>query len=184
MVKGNEKYSILCQFKLFESVAYYCKFGRDDVASDRAQMFTTIILALGLFSFLTLAFKTLVVVAQTFVLPGTPISAFKTTTNGDTEEGAWALVTGASDGIGREFALQLARAGFNILLVARNVPALQSVINDIYTANPRVRAKMLLVDFAAPAENAFKELEEQCKSLTITVLGISPSFFPSFVLIN
>ena len=34
-------------------------------------------------------------------------------------KGTWALVTGSSDGIGLEFARQLAREGFNICLVSR-----------------------------------------------------------------
>ena len=34
-------------------------------------------------------------------------------------KGTWALVTGASDGIGLEFCKQLARDGFNICLVSR-----------------------------------------------------------------
>ena len=37
--------------------------------------------------------------------------------------GPWALITGSSSGIGREFARQLARAGLNVALVARR-PAL------------------------------------------------------------
>lgn len=41
------------------------------------------------------------------------------------------VVTGASDGIGREFALQLAKAGFNILLVARNREMLASLAAEI-----------------------------------------------------
>jgi 17beta-estradiol 17-dehydrogenase / very-long-chain 3-oxoacyl-CoA reductase len=41
------------------------------------------------------------------------------------------VVTGASDGIGREFAIQLARAGFNVLLAARNQTKLDAVVDDI-----------------------------------------------------
>ena len=43
------------------------------------------------------------------------------------------VVTGASDGIGREFAIQLARAGFNVLLAARNQAKLDAVVDDIGT---------------------------------------------------
>jgi len=35
-------------------------------------------------------------------------------------KGTWALVTGASDGIGLEFCKQLAKDGFNIVLVSRS----------------------------------------------------------------
>ena len=41
------------------------------------------------------------------------------------------VVTGASEGIGREFALQLAKKGFNVLVSARNANALASLTADI-----------------------------------------------------
>ena len=34
-------------------------------------------------------------------------------------EGTWAVVTGASDGIGAEYSLHLARQGFNLVLISR-----------------------------------------------------------------
>jgi len=49
------------------------------------------------------------------------------------KEGAWAVVTGASDGIGRAFAFQLAKAGFNVLLIARNQKLLDSTAAEIGT---------------------------------------------------
>jgi 17beta-estradiol 17-dehydrogenase / very-long-chain 3-oxoacyl-CoA reductase len=41
--------------------------------------------------------------------------------------GSWAVVTGASDGIGAEYTRQLAREGFNVVLVSRTLTKLKSV---------------------------------------------------------
>ncbi|WP_372589485.1 SDR family oxidoreductase [Fervidobacterium pennivorans subsp. shakshaketiis] len=44
----------------------------------------------------------------------------------------WALVTGASSGIGREFAFQLAKRGLNLILIGRNLTALTEVADEIH----------------------------------------------------
>ena len=43
----------------------------------------------------------------------------------DSDEGSWAMVTGASDGIGLGYCKELARQGFNIIMVSRNKEKLQ-----------------------------------------------------------
>ena len=40
-------------------------------------------------------------------------------------------MTGASEGIGREFALQLAQRGFNVVVSARNATALAALVSEI-----------------------------------------------------
>lgn len=47
------------------------------------------------------------------------------------EKGEWALVTGASEGLGREFAKQLQRRGFKVYAVARNEERLQSLMMEL-----------------------------------------------------
>jgi 17beta-estradiol 17-dehydrogenase / very-long-chain 3-oxoacyl-CoA reductase len=110
------------------------------------------------------AIKTLGVLLQTFIVPGTSVS-FLDIISARTEcddvqlkkfgagKGVWAgtfvscrfhlhaqnvlaqwkqletVVTGASDGIGAEFAVQLSKAGFSVMLVGRNLSKL-TVIQD------------------------------------------------------
>lgn len=43
----------------------------------------------------------------------------------------WALITGASVGIGKEFAVQLAEQGYNLVLVSRNTETLEVVAKEL-----------------------------------------------------
>lgn len=55
-------------------------------------------------------------------------------------------VSGASDGIGKEFALQLAKKGFNILLIGRNQEKLEQVESEI-SNNERRKFVLIFVRF-------------------------------------
>jgi len=62
-------------------------------------------------------------------------------------KGTWALVTGATDGIGLEFCMQLARSGFNICLVSRTESKLEAVTKgDISQFG--VELKIVVADFS------------------------------------
>jgi uncharacterized protein len=63
--------------------------------------------------------------------------------------GPWALVTGASSGIGREFARQLAANGLHLILVARRAPILHEVAQHL-TAEYGVECDTVSVDLASP----------------------------------
>jgi short-subunit dehydrogenase len=63
--------------------------------------------------------------------------------------GPWALVTGASSGIGREFARQLAANGINPILAARRLSILNELGHDL-TTRYGVQHRSLPVDLAEP----------------------------------
>lgn len=119
---------------------------------------------------------------DTFLRPGVSLKKF------GAKKGAWAVVTGASDGIGREFAIQLARAGFNVLLAARNQAKLDTVVDDIVNAcgsGGGVQTKTFVVDFATADDARWDALLEELKPIEIGVLvnnvGVSHEFPTDFV---
>lgn len=49
----------------------------------------------------------------------------------DEKFGKWAIVTGATDGIGKQLAMELAGKGLNICLIARNETKLMNTASEI-----------------------------------------------------
>ena len=74
-----------------------------------------------------------------------------------------ALVTGASKGIGRCYALQLAALGYNVLMVASGEKELLAIAEEVRTASPNVRVRTLVNDLATPtaAEELFAWTEAE-----------------------
>lgn len=64
--------------------------------------------------------------------------------------GPWAVITGASDGIGREFAKELARRGLNLVLIARRADELNALCRDL-SARHAVECCSLALDLSTPA---------------------------------
>lgn len=64
--------------------------------------------------------------------------------------GPWAIVTGASSGIGMEFARQLAARRLNLVLVARREPQLAALAREL-TAAHGISAQVLAIDLAESA---------------------------------
>jgi len=78
--------------------------------------------------------------------------------------GPWAVVTGASSGIGREFARQLAASGLHVALVARRLDPLEEVGRGI-AKDFGVQYRALTMDLSQ--EGFIAKLAEQTKDLDI-----------------
>ncbi len=65
-----------------------------------------------------------------------------------------ALITGASGGIGEEFATQLAAQGVNLVLVARRADKLADLRASLLERHPGLRIDVLTADLSVPASAA------------------------------
>ena len=64
-----------------------------------------------------------------------------------TKYGKWAVVTGATDGIGKAISFELARRGCSVVLVSRTQSKLDAVAAELKEAYPKVDVKTEAVDF-------------------------------------
>uniref|UniRef100_A0A8C5D2N9 Very-long-chain 3-oxoacyl-CoA reductase-B-like n=1 Tax=Gouania willdenowi TaxID=441366 RepID=A0A8C5D2N9_GOUWI len=82
--------------------------------------------------------------------------------------GRWAVVTGATDGIGKAYAEELARRGFSIVLISRSQEKLDDVSNSI-VSKCGVETKTIAADFSST--DIYSKIEVGLKGLEIGVLG-------------
>ncbi|XP_077417322.1 17-beta-hydroxysteroid dehydrogenase type 3 isoform X2 [Vanacampus margaritifer] len=93
--------------------------------------------------------------------------------------GEWAVVTGASEGIGRQYAFVMAEQGMNVVIMSRTKVTLDKVAKEIRESTGRM-VKVVVADFTK--DNIFTDIEEELKFLDIGVLvnnvGMVPSVLP------
>jgi short-subunit dehydrogenase len=92
-------------------------------------------------------------------------------------KGDWALVTGASSGIGREFCLQLAAAGMNVAMVARRRQRLDEMAADLH-ARHGVRTIAIDQDLSLPGAAAAVRNRIADENVTIRLLINNAAFGP------
>jgi uncharacterized protein len=81
--------------------------------------------------------------------------------------GPWALIAGASDGVGAEFARQVAAGGINCVLVARRTAPLESLGRELQERY-RIGVRTLAVDLSLP--DAGESLQRATADLQVGLL--------------
>ena len=87
--------------------------------------------------------------------------------------GPWALITGASDGIGKALADQIAAAGLNVALVARSEVRLRALANDLETRHG-IETAVVAADLADP--DAVARVETVTSHLDIGLVVLAAGF--------
>lgn len=95
--------------------------------------------------------------------------------------GKWAVVTGASNGIGKETAIYLAELGFDLALVARSEDKLKALATDL---SAKHGTKTLLLPIDLSAQNAVAEIVRQTQSLDVGLLVAAAGFGSSGALLK
>ncbi|XP_076987569.1 very-long-chain 3-oxoacyl-CoA reductase-B-like [Tamandua tetradactyla] len=83
-------------------------------------------------------------------------------------QGAWAVVTGATSGIGRGYAHELARRGLNVVLISRNLSKLEQEAKEIERLHGRT-TRVIQADFTGGLE-IYEAIEAGLRDLEVGVL--------------
>eukprot|EP01087_Luapelamoeba_hula_P005320 TRINITY_DN153_c0_g1_i1.p1 TRINITY_DN153_c0_g1~~TRINITY_DN153_c0_g1_i1.p1 ORF type:complete len:320 (-),score=63.72 TRINITY_DN153_c0_g1_i1:114-1073(-) len=81
----------------------------------------------------------------------------------------WAVVTGASEGIGKAYAIELAKRGFNVVILSRTLKKLQEAQREINTSYPKVQVEVKDFDFGSDKPN-YAMIEDFLKDKDVGIL--------------
>jgi len=93
----------------------------------------------------------------------------------------WALITGASSGIGFELSRKFAHEGYNLILVSRNEATLQKIAAELSSSH-NVAVRVIAKDLASPSapQEIYRLLQEESLPVHVLVncagLGIAGKF--------
>lgn len=86
-------------------------------------------------------------------------------------KGTWAVVTGATAGIGEEFCKQLAKMNFNIVLIGRDKDKLVESEKKVKEANRSVKTQLVQADLGEElTPNFYKDIHSQIGKLDISIV--------------
>lgn len=91
---------------------------------------------------------------------------------------SWAIVTGATDGIGLEFARELAKKGYNLLLISRSAEKLQKVKDDLSKClKPSRDIRVLKIDFSQrDVYDAISKEVQKLPDISVLVNNVGVSY--------
>ncbi|KAK0715277.1 hypothetical protein B0H67DRAFT_537617 [Lasiosphaeris hirsuta] len=98
-----------------------------------------------------------------FILSGTNLRKYG-------QKGTWAVVTGASDGLGKEFATQLASKGFNLVLVSRTKSKLDALAVDLEQKYSGLQTTTLAMDFSKDNNEDYERLAKLIEGRDVGIL--------------
>ncbi|CAI2376139.1 unnamed protein product [Moneuplotes crassus] len=86
-------------------------------------------------------------------------------------KGSWVVITGPTGGIGSEYCKQLAKQGFNLVLLGRNKQKLDDLEAELKRDHPQLKTKIVVADFGEDISPEFYEkLYDQMKDLDVSML--------------
>uniref|UniRef100_A0A061QPS4 Beta-keto reductase n=1 Tax=Tetraselmis sp. GSL018 TaxID=582737 RepID=A0A061QPS4_9CHLO len=94
-----------------------------------------------------------------FIRPGKDLKVY----------GKWAIVTGATDGIGKALCQELAKRRINVVLISRTESRLQelsSSLEDKY----QIQTRYIVLDFTEPSEDVCRKVREATSELNLGIL--------------
>jgi short-subunit dehydrogenase len=94
----------------------------------------------------------------------------------------WAVVTGASAGIGAEFAGQLASKQISLILIARRLEVLESLKLDLLKKNPEIEILCLQADLTLveDIDRVYAQAIEKNRKIKILINNAGVGFFKEF----
>lgn len=84
--------------------------------------------------------------------------------------GKWAVVTGATDGIGLAFAHEFARNNLNVVLISRTQSKLDACMQEIQEKYPNVEVKTIQADFDKDDAAMYSAIQQELDHIPVGIL--------------